>query len=539
MDDKSKKMRLIHFAGGVSSDLIVELVVLNRDAKGEQLGFNIYDRLNDKLSIENFIVGPDDERYIPIDKPPWLVPDKIEDLTLNETELYNELIEFLKAHLDLLDDVEYHVLACFILASWRQEDFEAAPYLFFLGPMSSGKSRALECLQLLCYKAINAASITAPAVFRAIEAWHPTLLLDETEVLASDAAAEIRAVLNAGYRRETKAVRVEKANNNQPVLATFNVFCFKALAGTKELMNTLMSRCIPINMEKNTRDVNLFLDKEWAAKLRQKLLKYRIKNLGKNDLKENNVNEIKDGRLTELFYPLLVVAPEQIRENLIEYAKMLRNARVEEEKASIEAMVLEAIMEAVNNNPNNGKIITIEEITNNVNANLAVDEKLKNSQVGRITARLGFRKVKGERKRGIILEQMKLKRLLARYLPERLSEFLKTGGMADSADNINGDKVIPAQNNAENSIENVKNNLKGNEVCVENVVSPSILSARSAIPPVKKELKIYPLPDWEKESKTCMYCDQPASFRICGIEPWQIEYLCLKHKYEIEEEINQ
>ncbi|MEM3570533.1 MAG: hypothetical protein QW589_01160 [Candidatus Bathyarchaeia archaeon] len=95
---------------------------------------------------------------------------------------------------------------------------------------------------------------------------------------------------------------------------------------------------------------------------------------------------------------------------MIEYAKMLRNARVEEEKASIEAMVLEAIMEAVNNNPNNGKIITIEEITNNVNANLAVDEKLKNSQVGRITARLGFRKVKGERKRGIILEQMKLKK---------------------------------------------------------------------------------------------------------------------------------
>jgi len=103
-----EKIRFIHFAGGASEDLIVELTVLNRDAKGEQLGFVIYDRLNDKLSVESFIIGPDNERYMPIEKPPWLVPDKIEDLTLNEEELYNELIDFLKAHLDLLEEVEYY-----------------------------------------------------------------------------------------------------------------------------------------------------------------------------------------------------------------------------------------------------------------------------------------------------------------------------------------------------------------------------------------------------------------------------------------------
>jgi hypothetical protein len=30
-------------------------------------------------------------------------------------------------------------------------------------------------------------------------------------------------------------------------------------------------------------------------------------------------------------------------------------------------------------------------------------------------------------------------------------------------------------------------------------------------------------------------CAQPAKFRICGKEAWQVEYLCFKHKLGMEE----
>ena len=527
--EKNEKIKLIHFAGGASEDLIVELVNI-----GDHYGFCVYDRLNNKIETSDFYIGPEEERYVPIEKPPWLVPNAIQDLNVDEKELYNELLEYLVEHLDLLDEMQHHILACFILASWRWEEFKTAPYLFFLGPPSSGKTRALECLHLLCYRAIHAASITAPAMFRAIEAWHPTLLLDETEIYEGESAAELRAVINAGYRQDAKVIRIEKVNE-QPVLASFNVFSFKALAGTKELNNTIMTRCIVINMEKNVRNVKMFLNMEKAAELRQKLLKYRMKylNLAESAELANNGFILDDGRLAEIFHPLITVAPAEVKEKLVEYAKSLYTQRLEEEKASLEAAVLEAIVK-VWEETKEEKISTAQ-VTDVLNLNLPFNEQLNSRVVGRIAASLGFKRARGkDGKRAIVWDEKLVKRLFRRYMPEKIDKLEDFDVLTSltSSSNLEGVK------NENFEQKNVNNSSISNEKLTEEVQKimekQPFLNEYDVNDVKMSKFEIYPL--HEGEEAVCMYCNQPAKFRIVGEEAWQVEYLCFKHKLEIEKE---
>src|SRR5208337_2205414 len=178
------------------------------------------------------------------------------------------------------------------------------------GPLASGKTRALECLCKLCYRSIMASSLSAAALFRALEAWHPTLLLDETEIYNREAMIEVLALLNSGYRRGQYAIRVTNAEEGCPELGFFDTFGFKVLAGTEELAATLQSRCIITTMSKAVRHVNLFVDEKKAQDLRNKLLRYRFKNLGMNRAFDvSKLGYFNNARVIELFVALLQVAP--------------------------------------------------------------------------------------------------------------------------------------------------------------------------------------------------------------------------------------
>src|SRR5208283_429746 len=111
----------------------------------------------------------------------------------------------------------------------------------------------------LCYRSIMSSSITAAAVFRVLEAWHPTLLLDETEIYNRESMIEVLALLNSGYRKGQYAIRIEKEKEGCPQIGTFDTFGFKILAGTEELATTLQSRCIITAMSRAVKQVNLFI----------------------------------------------------------------------------------------------------------------------------------------------------------------------------------------------------------------------------------------------------------------------------------------
>ncbi|MCL2287947.1 MAG: hypothetical protein FWC33_02025 [Candidatus Bathyarchaeota archaeon] len=341
----------------------------------------------------------------------------------SEASLYAEVRDFIVKHLDVPNELYYDVYTCFTFATWRTEDFKVVPYIFFLGPMASGKTRGLECFHQLCYRSIMSTSISPAALFRIVAAWHPTLLLDETEIYNKENKTEVLALLNSGYKKGQCAIRIKDNEQGNLDIAFFDVFGFKALAGTQELVDTLQSRCIITAMSKAIRQVNMFVDEVKAQELRNKLLTYRFRNLGKidNDMllsfqQENP--DFRNGRVIELFVSLLQVAPTLgVKQNLLCLMRQITQSRLDAEQVSIEAKVFEAVLKC-SEKVVGGKIST-QEITEQFNDGLHDKEQVSSRFIGRKVAALGFEKCKVGNKgqAGFHYNKTLIGRLTARYFP--------------------------------------------------------------------------------------------------------------------------
>jgi hypothetical protein len=133
---------------------------------------------------------------------------------------------------------------------------DATPYLAISSPeKQSGKTRLLECLQLLAHECGGIAiTPTASTIFRTLEATpDATLLLDELDAVfrdRSDKYEEVRAVINAGHRRGATVPRSVPGPKNTWMVKQFPVFGPKALAGIGKLPDTVTDRAIPIAMRR-------------------------------------------------------------------------------------------------------------------------------------------------------------------------------------------------------------------------------------------------------------------------------------------------
>jgi hypothetical protein len=418
-DDEGKAVTSPGFA---NARVIIEQ--LNCQIHGNY--FVVWDRIEGKfrsvIDVWHTYTLDDGTQYFPLEKLPWPAVTQCENYE-SEEQLYKDVYAFITEHLDVANDLYYDVYTCFILATWRAEDFKVVPYLFFLGPMASGKTRGLECFNMLCYRPILAASISAASLFRVLEAWHPTLLLDETEIYNKESMMEVLSLLNSGYRKGQCALRIKGAEQGNPQIGTFDVFGFKALAGTEELAATLQSRCIITPMSRAERKLNLFMDEAKAQKLRNQLLKYRFQKLGtaNDDMIANFVNRnegFRNARVIELFISLFQVAPtEEIKAKLIALMKQITQSRLDAEQASVEARIFDAILKS-SEKVDGGKIST-QLLTEIFNDGLTEKDQATSRFIGRKVAGLGFEKcrVGGKGQAGFYWDAKLIGRLKARYFP--------------------------------------------------------------------------------------------------------------------------
>lgn len=477
--------------------------------------FLVWDRIEQK-----FIINANDVWrryslngvcYVPLERLPWPSATTAE-LYESEERLFNEIRQFFIDHLDVQNELLYDVYAAFVFATWRVEDFKVVPYLFFIGPIGSGKTRALECLQQLCFRSIIAATVSSSSVFRAIEAWHPTFLLDESEIYNREEKKEVLAILNSGYRRGQYAIRIEKIEEGNPVIAMFNTFGFKGIAGTEELAATLQSRCIITHMSRAVREVRLFIDEYKAQALRNQLLFYRFKNLGKNIdydtsqfMKEHGY--FRNARVIELFISLIQVAPSvEVKQRLLKCMRQIAQSRIEEEQVSIEARVFEAILKC-EDKVENGKLST-QVVTEAFNEGLPEKEQVSSRFIGRKVAALGFEKCRvGERgQAGFFWDEKLVERLKMRYSLKLTSETSETSetsvGMDKTAALANFLTEVSEENSSANSrLETAKSPLK-TEVSEETEVT----EVKSDIG-VKNQLLI----SRTKNAEKCYYCELVAS----------------------------
>ena len=138
-----------------------------------------------------------------------------------------------------------------ILHTWLVNEFSISPRLAITSPTKGcGKTTVLRFLNKVVRRPKRAGSISPPALFRAVEQFQPTILLDETEKYIEH-GSDLHALLNEGHCKGGTVLRVlgEKLE-----LREFAIFGPVAFARNGRLPDDLEQRSIIIEMQRRRPD---------------------------------------------------------------------------------------------------------------------------------------------------------------------------------------------------------------------------------------------------------------------------------------------
>jgi hypothetical protein len=435
-----------------------------------------------------------------------LLPSGLEDYKDEKT-----LIEEIKTHIHRYIGISPFfetIAAYYILLSWLYDELNTLPYLRVLGDTGTGKSRFLDTVGRLCYKATMVSGAITPApIYRLIRKWHGTIIIDEGDFRASDEQNEVVKILNCGFERGRPVVRSQRDNpDNLQILPTFSP---KILASRKRFKDiALESRCLTeITKETDREDIPYLLPSEFYTEeesLRNKLLLFRFRNHGKVDVEK--AQKLKDidveNRLKQAVSSFIVLfaSNKEVYKEFTVFLTAYNRELVEERAETIEGAIINAISEIINertlrtqslsNVQNEHNVlftnedledvyITATDITELLKENYGLHD-VTSRGVGRRLKTLGITsKKKGtgkERKRYLDLEERALAKLIKKYIPISVDEM----DVKDIKDVYMGER------------EGKKNNLAACERCEKHALLTTYTLADKKIgvcPDCLKELK--------------------------------------------------
>jgi len=287
-------------------ELIAELAALpklqyarRRKEAAKQIGITVGDL--DKIVAEarGEIPAVTPERWFVV---PWDTPVDTAELL---TTARNTFVRYV-----ILPDHAATAMALWTLHAWALDAAYVSPFLIFSSPeMRYGKSTALRVLYRVCPRTALASNISPAAVFRYVEAWHPTLLIDEAETFVTG-NDEIRGILNSGHTRDTATVIRLVGDKHEP--KEFSTWSAKSIAAIGKLSGTLRDRSIDVPMKRKKpgervaklrdRDTDTFLE------IRRKARRWADDNIAKLEKAHPSIPEGLNDRASDNWEPLLAIA---------------------------------------------------------------------------------------------------------------------------------------------------------------------------------------------------------------------------------------
>ncbi len=329
-------------------------------------------------------------------RPAWKTPTGIIP-TESPQVLFDVIVDFLKNSIYFQEDIQYYIFALWIMASWVPESFESCPYLMFIAPKDSGKTRGLDIISEIGYRVIPAVSFSGSSVFRSVDLWHCTLLVDEAEYQLnpkSEKGQDLYGILNGGYKRGMYAIRTETFGDAL-IPTVFDIFGFKAIAATRAFNPTLESRSIIFHMEQHEIK-NLVLPKEECEEIRNRLLYFRYSTLKK--LKLVFPKQLKKGRIIEIYHPIYTLAslvdPELIKKLDIYIETTYQQTKAEDKVSLPEADIIRAIQDKFDDIDNKEMVVYIKDIVDYVKYDFPDSSS---QQVGYLLKAMGFTREKDRR----------------------------------------------------------------------------------------------------------------------------------------------
>jgi len=240
-------------------------------------------------------------------------------------------------------------IAVWIVLTYFLNAFRIFPILGITSPIKRcGKTTLLEVLQGLTNKGLTASNISPAAVFRTIDKYHPTLLIDEADTFLKD-NDELRGVLNSGHTKTTAFVIRVEGESLEPV--KFSTWGPKAISMIGSLPETLQDRSVVIKLRRKMPDERAAkLDIDFEAEcidIRRKCQRWADDNLNKLTLTRPEMPTTNNDRMADNWMPLFAIAhiaggdwPELIKKSM---SKMMSG-----EDDNIGVMLLEDIRDIFN-----------------------------------------------------------------------------------------------------------------------------------------------------------------------------------------------
>ncbi|MBT7088014.1 hypothetical protein HN928_03535, partial [bacterium] len=336
-----------------------------------QTNFAVWE--NGKIKIINKLKDQNGQLLYPISASNTLLKSKLISFSSEPVRYENidillfEIQNFIHRYVDLSEEFE-KIASYYILLSWVYDRFTEIPYLRKIGDFGSGKTRFLKVLGAICYKGVFASGGTSTAaIFHIIDKFQGTLIIDEADFIFSDEKSAVAKILNNGNASGFPILRVSQKNNGQFTPISYTVFCPKIIASRKNYTDqALESRFItetfrPTKIRNNIPITLPDAFEEESLRLRNNLLTYRFKMF--NKIKKYIIpdNIPLEGRISQIFSPLLsVVFKQEDREHILEIASQYSNELKNDRSQNIEAQVLSIIKQLQNEK----QILSIKNITN-------------------------------------------------------------------------------------------------------------------------------------------------------------------------------
>jgi hypothetical protein len=234
----------------------------------------------------------------------------------SDTALLLDVIVTVVRRFVVMSEPQAVAVALWIAHSHVLDACEASPYLAITSAEKrSGKTRLLDVLELLVARPWRVVIPSEAVVFRKIDAVPPpTFLLDEVDAIFNPKNGNVeglRALLNAGNRPGTKVPRCVGPSKDK--LKDFSVFCPKAIAGIRDLPDTVADRSIPIRLKRRTPNepVERFRRREAAEAaepLHQALVSWAGHHVDRLTEARPDLPDELDDRAQEAWEPLLSIA---------------------------------------------------------------------------------------------------------------------------------------------------------------------------------------------------------------------------------------
>jgi len=252
-------------------------------------------------------------------------------------------------------DVFYETLAAYyVLFSWLYDSFNTVPYLRMLGDAGTGKSRFIQVVGALCYRPtfITGAATTSP-IFRILDRYRGTLILDEADYRNSDERTDIIKILNTGYQRVQGVVLRSGDKNSGFEPEVFVVYGPKVIATRKRFSDwALESRCLTYETGGPTTRTDIPIDlpldfwTQETLQIRNALLRYRLEFWKPEiELDYSQMDISVEPRLNQVTVALqTLIDDEDLQADLRGFIQEYNRQLIVERGMTLTARVLEALV---------------------------------------------------------------------------------------------------------------------------------------------------------------------------------------------------